>query len=347
MANLDLEIQQLNQQRDGLKVYKQIQKLTKKATASSARLPVVQALLDYAEKGPSVPHRSIALSDAVPFLDRRDTAFESILYRLMERPETTYWSMDALMKVLGGDCYPVLAKFALNGRNKLDNRAKAIEVLCQHAHLPWIEKLPDDPGEWLSKDLPLKELREWIKEGYPAKSNISKVKCHPDLLRPKTELDRAAQALERVLASQLAQQRERSPTRGRLLPSDPKTIETILGRWKLPAIYVRFLKKYSPNSVLISLKRQVEDLQLFGAAELEEAQHGYSFNPIKNEVIAIWPKHYVVIAEMAGDPFVLDLSAAEKGDAPVLTAKHGQGSWKFREVAGTFLEFLEKKVTQV
>jgi hypothetical protein len=120
-----------------------------------------------------------------------------------------------------------------------------------------------------------------------------------------------------------------------------------LGRWKLPAIYVRFLKKYSPNLVLISLKRQVEDLQLFGAAELEEAQHGYSFNPIKNEVIAIWPKHYVVIAEMAGDPFVLDLSAAKKGDAPVLTAKHGLGSWKFREVAGTFLEFLEKKVTQV
>jgi hypothetical protein len=84
VANLDLEIQQLNQQRDGLKVYKQIQKLTKKATASSARLSVVQALLDCAEKGTSVPHRSIALADAVPFLDRSDTAFESILYRLME-----------------------------------------------------------------------------------------------------------------------------------------------------------------------------------------------------------------------------------------------------------------------
>ena len=98
---------------------------------------------------------------------------------------------------------------------------------------------------------------------------------------------------------------------------------------------------------MISLKRQVEDLQLFGAAELEEAQHGYSFNPIKNEVIAIWPKQYVVIAEMAGDPFVLDLSAAKKGDAPVLTAKHGQGSWKFRKVADTFLEFLQKRVTQV
>ena len=150
MANLDLEIQQLNQQRDGLKVYKQIQKLTKKATASSTRLPVVQALLDYAEKGSSVPHRSIALSDTVPLLDGSDTAFESILYRLMERPKTTYWSMDGLMKVIGRDCYPVLAKFALNGRNKLDNRAKAIEVLCQHAHLPWIEKLPDDPGECLT-----------------------------------------------------------------------------------------------------------------------------------------------------------------------------------------------------
>lgn len=66
----------------------------------------------------------------------------------MEQPETTYWSMVGLMKVLGRNCYTVLEKFARNGRNKLDNRAKAIEVLCQHAHLPWI-KLPDDPGECL------------------------------------------------------------------------------------------------------------------------------------------------------------------------------------------------------
>lgn len=68
----------------------------------------------------------------------------------MEQPETTYWSMDGLMKVIGRDRFPVLAKFALNGRNKLDNRSKAIEVLCQHAHLPWIDKLPDDPGECLT-----------------------------------------------------------------------------------------------------------------------------------------------------------------------------------------------------
>jgi SMI1 / KNR4 family (SUKH-1) len=347
MANLDLEIHQLNQLRDGFKVYKQIEKLSKKATVGSARLFVVQALLDYAEKGSFVAHRSSALDAAIPFLDANDTAFESILYRLLERNETTYWSMDALMKVLGRDCYPVLAKFALNGRNDLDDRAKAFEVLCQHAHLPWIEKLPDDPGEWLSKDLPLKELRDWIKQGYSITTRIPQVKCHPDLLRPKTELDRTAQALEAVLAIQLANQRERSPTQGRLLPSSPATIETLLQRWKLPSIYVRFLKKYSPNSVLISMKRQVEDLQLFGAAELELAQDGYSHNSIKNEVIDIWPTHYVVIAEMAGDPFVLDLSAAKKGDAPVLTAKHGQGAWKFRKFADTFLEFLQKKMTQV
>ena len=347
MANLDLEIHQLNQLRDGLKVYKLIQKLSKKGTVGSDRLSVVQALLDYAEKGSFVAHRSSALDAAVPLLDSSDTAFQAILFRLLERSETTYWSMDALMKVLGRDCYPVLAKFALNGRNDLEDRAKAVEVLCQHAHLPWIEKLSGDPGEWLSKDLPLKELRDWIKQGYPATAKMPEVKCHPDLLRPKTELDRTAHALEAVLAIQLANQRERSPTQGRLLPSSPAIIEALLQRWKLPSTYVRFLKKYSPNSVLISLKRQVEDLQLFGAAELELAQHGYSFNSIKNEVIDIWPKHFVVIAEMAGDPFVLDLSAAQKGDAPVLTAKHGQGSWKFRKIADTFLEFLQKKMTQV
>ena len=48
-----------------------------------------------------------------------------------------------------------------------------------------------------------------------------------------------------------------------------------------------------------------------------------------------------------GEPFVLDLSAVQNGDAPVLTAKHGQGTWKFRKVASTFLEFLQKKIAQV
>lgn len=46
------------------------------------------------------------------------------------------------------------------------------------------------------------------------------------------------------------------------------------------------------------------------------------------------------------NPFVLDLAATENGDAPVLTARHGQGSWKVRKAAESFLEFLQKKVAK-
>jgi hypothetical protein len=48
----------------------------------------------------------------------------------------------------------------------------------------------------------------------------------------------------------------------------------------------------------------------------------------------------VVVAALAGDPFVLDLSDASAGDAPVLSAEHGQGAWNFSEESESFLAFL-------
>jgi hypothetical protein len=54
-----------------------------------------------------------------------------------------------------------------------------------------------------------------------------------------------------------------------------------------------------------------------------------------------WPHHLVVIGTDGGDPYVLDLSRADADDAPVLKARHGQGSWGFHPVAVSFKEFIK------
>ena len=82
-------------------------------------------------------------------------------------------------------------------------------------------------------------------------------------------------------------------------------------------------------------------LQLFGAAELIEAQDGYAFDPVKKRPLRDWPADYVVIASPGGDPFVLDLSSSNGEDAPVLTAEHGTGEWDFEPFAESFEKFLK------
>jgi hypothetical protein len=83
-------------------------------------------------------------------------------------------------------------------------------------------------------------------------------------------------------------------------------------------------------------------LELYGAGDLVRSQDGYSFNPVENKPIPEWPVGYLVIASIAGDPFVLDLSAMKGNDAPVRFALHGQGRWEFKKVASSFLMFLKQ-----
>nr|WP_314289812.1 hypothetical protein [uncultured Capnocytophaga sp.] len=51
---------------------------------------------------------------------------------------------------------------------------------------------------------------------------------------------------------------------------------------------------------------------------------------------------WLVIADKDADPYILDLSKSDGNDAPIYKAPHGAGEWKWRKVAGSFLEFLEK-----
>jgi hypothetical protein len=49
----------------------------------------------------------------------------------------------------------------------------------------------------------------------------------------------------------------------------------------------------------------------------------------------------VLIGSLDLDPFALDLSKSDGKEAPVQTASHGMGYWKFKRKSPTFQAFLE------
>ena len=109
---------------------------------------------------------------------------------------------------------------------------------------------------------------------------------------------------------------------------------------------LRSLLENAPDTVA---RRRPETLfrkvtfAIFKPHELEEAQHGYSFNPLTGEDLTSgaggWRRSWVVIGadEDLGDPLFVDISDER---LPVYTAAHGQGDWdpsRFARSARTLL----------
>ena len=170
--------------------------------------------------------------------------------------------------------------------------------------------------------------------------NVSR---HPALEKPQTPFEWTVAELDQRLDELRTELDESDGPANRLTLADPDDISAIKKRWKkLPDNYVDFLTRFSPLDV--SLPVDGEDFSphivLFGAAELIERQVGYSVDE-SGKPMQDWPKHYVVIACLDADPFVLDLSGSNGNDASVLTSEHGQGSWDFDSLAESFMEFLD------
>lgn len=116
----------------------------------------------------------------------------------------------------------------------------------------------------------------------------------------------------------------------------------VLTAWKLPSNYVDFLTRFGPLHVLIESKRFFNGgLEFFGPGELLKRQIGLAWDR-NGKRIPGWPASHVVIAEHAGDPFVLDLSQTSGDDAPVLTADHEIPPWQFTPVTSSFARFLSE-----
>lgn len=122
---------------------------------------------------------------------------------------------------------------------------------------------------------------------------------------------------------------------------DPSAIAEIEKHWKLPSKYLKFLKDYSPKDIHLIGVDFMNDLNLYGASELIEKQIGYAWDE-DHQIFEEWPENLVVIGDDGADPYCLDLDAIENGDAPILRALHGEGTWDFEQYADSFEHFLHK-----
>jgi len=304
----------------------------------------VPVLVEYATSGPIDHVRTYACARLVDLLPTGDTAYAGSFGAWLSDPSLAYWSIQGLVRGSRESSFPALTQFALNTTNRVEDRGKAIREMALLSGQRFIRGLPTDPGHWNVTDLPIKELEDWAAAGFPPGPGFAAPARQERLDAPESRLDHVASQLDAKLAKlRKANQDPVNPSNW-LVPALEADLAAIQVRWRLPSTYIQFLRDFSPLRVHIVSRRYFQGLDLYGAAELPAAQYGYSLNPLTGEVVDSWPSTFVVIASHAGDPFVLDLSRDRTDDAPVLSARHGQGTWDFVQDASAFLTFLERLV---
>lgn len=82
------------------------------------------------------------------------------------------------------------------------------------------------------------------------------------------------------------------------------------------------------------------ELLVGGLTQLIGLQEGYRWGAERIRLPG-WQDNWIVVASMDGDPFIVDTS---RDTTAVLWARHGIGSWEFREVASSMREFIEALV---
>jgi len=300
-------------------------------------------IVEYFEDGRLNHVRAFACSTLAEFVDESDTSLVKMFHAGLSNDEdhVRYWSILAYLKTAGKDAYKPLIKLARDKKISLEERAQAVKCLANYSKQTFDRMLPSDPGYWKEDDLRLKELSAWAKGGFPDGKGYAVPKRHATLKKPKTEFQELVARFDAKLAKSREERQDLANPTDWLVVADKVDIQTIKDRWQLPKTYLTFLTKYSPLNVTIESRRFWNGFQIYGASELVDAQAGYSFHPSTKKAFKDWPSDYVVIASHGGDPFVLDLSASDGNDAPVLTAEHGQGSWDFHRSAKSFTAFLQ------
>ena len=124
--------------------------------------------------------------------------------------------------------------------------------------------------------------------------------------------------------------------------TDISIMEEIEKRWRLPKIYLDYLKTHA-KSQYIKIEDEkngydIIEIEMYGAEDLVKGQEGYSYNPLENKPIDEWEENLIVIANYEGDPFCIDISDDK---SPVFYALHGMGEWGFDIYADSIETFLE------
>lgn len=268
--------------------------------------------------------------------------FAALFRRTLQDPQLRYWSILGYMNSEGAAAYPGLVRLAEDTNIPLAERAHAVKCLAVFSRQRFDRSLPADPSYWKESDLRLSEVQAWAQAGYPTGEGYSPPVRHPALDGPATAFEQIVSRLDKKLAKKRRAEQNLAEPENWLAIAAQDEIQGVTARWHLPPAYLDFLTRFSPVRVTLTSKKFDDDLQLFGAGELIEAQNGYSFNSIEQQPLNDWPAHLVVIASHGGDPFVLDLSKADGEDAPVDTAEHGTGLWEWTRFSNTFCEFLER-----
>ena len=304
------------------------------------RLVVLEILSAYARDGQLLHWRSSLVNSIVGLMQPQE--LQEFFTWAVTMPELTYWGIDGLLKSQGKQAYDTVVAMAVSDHLQLEVKAKAVKSLAVVSRQPFDAGLSPDPGHWKAGSLPLEDVLAWQRAGYPDGAGFAPPATHPSLAKPASALEKAAALLEQRLAKERQQDQDLARPSNWLVVADVADLAAIDQRWTLPAIYRDFLARFSPLRVYIDSEDYFQGLNLYGAADVLKAQLGYSYNPVDQEVIAGWPAHYVVIADAGADPYCLDLSAIDNGDAPVYTAEHGAGAWEFTRHADSFVDFLEE-----
>ena len=304
------------------------------------RLVVLEILSAYARDGQLLHWRSSLVNSIVGLMQPQE--LQEFFTWAVTMPELAYWGIDGLLKSRGKDAYDTVVALAMSDSQPQQVRAKAVKSLAVLSRQPFDAGLSQDPGYWKPESLRLDDVLAWQRAGYLDGVGFAPPATHASLDDPRTALEKAVAKLEKKLAAERKKDQDLARPSNWLVIASEADLAAIDERWALPEQYRRFLARYSPLRVYIDSKRYFQGLNLYGAADLLKAQHGYAYNPVDQEIIAGWPVHYVVIADAGADPYCLDLSAIADGDAPIYTAEHGAGAWRFERHADSFVDFLKE-----
>ncbi|MBK8172580.1 MAG: SMI1/KNR4 family protein [Sandaracinaceae bacterium] len=296
------------------------------------------ALASYVENGELGFIRGFLAATLFEITKPGSAEFAATFIQGLTDDETCYWSIQGLVRSLGAAAYERVCAIALSAGEALPHRACAIKALSTSAKQTFDRGLDEDPGRWREDHLRVDEVEAWMKNGFPIGEGYSSAAQDPALLDPKTPLERVAAKLEKRLASW--RRDEAANPNSLLVVADTEDLRAITQRFALPAEYAEFLARFSPTKALIKGKRSGDDVRLFGASELLDAQKGYAIHGRSGEALAGWPKGHVVIASISADPFVIDTL----GSGAILFAEHGQGRWEFEEEFAKFGDFLKSLV---
>ncbi len=325
---------------DGIETHRLFARLLREASYHSE--DVLSILAEYTTSGPLNHCREHAMAQLAKIVPVGASTFRSLFEQGLADPHTAYWSLQGLIRVADVGSYPKIVDFALKSSHTTEARGKAIKELAMDAGQHFIRKLPSDPGKWREEQLPLAELKRWAAAGFPKGPGFPPPPRHQALDTPESAIDFAASRLESKLAKSRRERQDIANPTDWLTPASPADLDSVQCSWPLPTVYLEFLRKFSPLRVTIENRRYYQGLSLYGASELISGQQGYSLDPLTGANLPEWPSDFVVIADHALDPLVLDLTRKLSIDAPILTAMHGTGEWIFRKEAPSFLVFLER-----